>query len=50
MLLIAPNGSEINANDEAVPKLIAQGFALAADEKPEPKPKRTTRKKSTTKE
>lgn len=50
MLLIAPNGSKVEASDEAAPKLMEQGWSKAQGEKAEPKPKRATRKKTTAKE
>lgn len=46
MLLVAPNGCAVDASDEAAPKLMEQGWSRADDAKPEPKPKRATRKRS----
>lgn len=46
--LISPNGVEVDANEEIVKALLNNGYRRA-DEGQE-KPKRTTRKKSATKE
>jgi hypothetical protein len=48
MLLKAPNGAVIDASEESAKNLLANGFSKVEElTKPEEKPKRTTRKRTT---
>ncbi|MBQ1450061.1 MAG: hypothetical protein IIZ12_03905 [Eggerthellaceae bacterium] len=48
MLLKAPNGAVIDASEESAKNLLANGFSkVEKPTKPEEKPKRTTRKRTT---
>ncbi len=47
-ILIAPNGVEVNASEEAIPRLLEFGYTRAeAKAEQTGKPKRTTRKRTT---
>ncbi len=48
-ILIAPNGVEVNASEEAIPRLLEFGYTRAEAKEAEQteKPKRTTRKRTT---
>lgn len=46
MLLIAPNGCEVEASEEAAPKLMEQGWSKAPGPEPEAKPKPAARRRA----